>query len=319
MNRLLQIPLFVVALGLFMSFSLRADTFQLADGTSITGEIISADESGIRLRLPDDRYSDRIPWSRFPQAELLRLQRNPKTADFVAPFLEIAEPRPTGPAAMPPLKEPERLPRPTAGSVFGSLFRSPVGWFLLLLAYAANLYAGFEIALYRAQPRGLVCGVSAVLPVIGPIVFLAMPTRLGETPPEERIVPPEEDVLVVNPMQGDLPSGQQSSLHLHAETAPAADAAADLPPPEVFTRGQYTFNRRFFETRFPKFFGVVSHEKEKVLIVKSLRKEYVTTRIVRVSPVEVVLQLTHGQASEEVTVPFNDIQEVILKHKDAPR
>jgi len=117
-------------------------------------------------------------------------------------------------------------------------------------------------------------------------------------------------------MQGDLPAGQHSSLHLHADTPVEEDAGASLAPPEVFTRGQFTFNRRFFETRFPKFFGVFrGADKDKVLAIKSARREHVADRIVRITANDVVVQVTHGTASEEVTIPFVEIQEVVVRRK----
>ena len=53
----------------------------------------------------------------------------------------------------------------------------------------------------------------------------------------------------------------------------------------TYQRGQFTFNRRFFETKFPGFFGVVRRDSEKdlVLVVKSARGLYVGQRIARIA------------------------------------
>ncbi len=53
---------------------------------------------------------------------------------------------------------------------------------MLLLIYVANIYAAYEIAACRAQPIALVMGVAAVMPVLGPIIFLAMPKRASSRP-----------------------------------------------------------------------------------------------------------------------------------------
>ena len=84
-------------------------------------------------------------------------------------------------------------------------------------------------------------------------------------------------------------------------------------------RGQFTFNRRFFETQVPGFFAVIRPEADKdmALIFKSSRGTYTAARISRISPSEIYLQIQKGHASEEVIIPFVEIQEVILKHKDA--
>ena len=70
----------------------------------------------------------------------------------------------------------------------------------------------------------------------------------------------------------------------------------------------------------PGFFAVMRPEadKEMVLVFKSARGTHMAQRISRISPNEIYLQVQKGHASEEVIVPFGEIQEVVLKHKDAP-
>ena len=72
-----------------------------------------------------------------------------------------------------PLSSP-RLERVAKHSLFGAFFGSGLGVLILLLLYAANVYAAYEIAIFRARPVPLVCGVAAVLPVAGPLLFLAL-------------------------------------------------------------------------------------------------------------------------------------------------
>ena len=80
------------------------------------------------------------------------------------------------------------------------------------------------------------------------------------------------------------------------------------------------FNRRFFETKFPGFFGVVRREADKdmVLFIKAARGQYIGERISRISANDMYVQVHKGEASEEVMVPFSEIQEVQLKHRDSP-
>ena len=47
---------------------------------------------------------------------------------------------------------------------------------------AANLYAAYEVALFRKHNVLLTCAVSFILPVVGPIVFLSVPGSQQETP-----------------------------------------------------------------------------------------------------------------------------------------
>ena len=96
-------------------------------------------------------------------------------------------------------------------------------------------------------------------------------------------------------------------------------AKPEVPESQVFQRGKFTFNRRFFETKFPGFFGVVRREADQdlVLFVKTMRGEFVVQRIVRIAQDDVHFQIVKNEASCEEMVPFAEIQEIQLKHKDA--
>jgi hypothetical protein len=106
---------------------------------------------------------------------------------------------------------------------------------------------------------------------------------------------------------------------LHLAHTEAPKTASDLPPTTKYQRGQFTFNRRFFETKFPGFFGVVRRDADRdmVLVIKSARGEYVGQRISRIAANDFHLQVQRGAATEEIMIPFQDIQEIVLKHKDA--
>ena len=76
------------------SQAVRAGGFIYASGQipldPLTGEFVSADEHGVLLKLGDNKYSERIPWSRFSQSDLKDIgQKNPKAAQFIEPFIEL--------------------------------------------------------------------------------------------------------------------------------------------------------------------------------------------------------------------------------------
>jgi hypothetical protein len=58
-------------------------------------------------------------------------------------------------------------------------------------------------------------------------------------------------------------------------------------------------------------------DKDMVLIMKTMRGEYVGQRISRIAPNDLHLQVQKGQATEEILIPFTEIQEILLKHKDS--
>lgn len=305
----------LLALCVSLAATARSETLHTLDGQSLTGDVVSMDEKGIVLRQADGKYSDHIPWGKLSQDNLKELQSNPKAAPFVEPFIELTAEDKAKRTEI-EIKPVPRLERPASHSLIGGLFGSAIGLFIVLVLYAANIYAGYEISIFRAQPAGLVCGVAAVLPVIGPIIFLAMPTKV-KTKEADWAPPPEESA----------DAGVAAAVA--AEEAPLAEGAgaggptpapvAALPPAKTFQRGQFTFNRRFFETQVPGFFAIVRPESDKdtLLSIKSTRGNFIAQRIVRISANEVHLQVQKDNASQEVSVPFIEIQEVQLRHKDA--
>jgi len=290
----------------------RAETFQLTDGEPITGEVVSFNESGLILRLPDGTYSERLAWTKFSQPDLKKLSENQKIAPFVEPFIEISQEERLQKTAV-DVKPVPRLDRPAPQSLLGALFSSSVGIFLVLVVYGANIYAGYEVAVFRAQSRPLVCGIAAVLPILGPIIFLCMPTKI-EKPEEE--LSPEAAAAAQMPAFSvpTSPDAAEAEAQTHAPGHPAG-----LPATETYQRGAYTFNRRFIETKFAKFFGVVRRDADKdmVLVVKAARGSYIATRISRITGNDMHVEVHKGAASEEVMVPFSEIQEIQIKHKDA--
>lgn len=314
-----------------------ADTFKLNNGNTISGDIISFDANGAIIRQADGTYTERTPWSDFSQANLQELVKNPKMQEFVEPFVEPPPRARAKPAAI-EIKDWPHLQRAPAGGILGALFSSGVGILAVLLVYAANIYAGMEIAIFRNRPTAMVAGLAAIpfVGVFSNIAFLALPPPVGAAEPEVETAPPPAGKtetaglilprveLVENPLApspsesggGEAAAAAPTGLRLAHETDAAA--AGPVPESQVFQRGAFTFNRRFFETKFPGFFGVVRRESEKnmVLEIKSLRGSFVAQRISRISSNELHVDVHKGHASEEVTIPFSEIQEVKLKHKD---
>jgi len=188
---------------------------------------------------------------------------------------------------------------------------------MLMLIYAANIFAGYEIAVVRSRPILLVMGVAVVLPILGPIIFLAMPVRVE---PAKTAAPRPEAA----PHTFAVPGAAQpvaAGIHIveasWQKEAPAA--AANPSEPQIFQRGQFTFNRRFFETKFSGFFAMIRRESEKnlMLTVKTGRALFVVERITRIATNEMHVEVAQGAAKQEVTVPFAEIVEVQLKPKAA--
>ena len=306
----------------------RADTFQLADGTSLTGDVVSYNDSGIRLRLADGSYSDPIAWTKFSQDELKALTKDPKIEPFVSPFIEVTEQQRAQKTEV-TVTQPTRLKRPVAHSLFGAMLSSPVGLFVIVMLYGAGIFAAFDVARYRRRVPGLVCGIAAIpgIGLLSPIIFLCLPPQKLSAEEEEiyqaENAPPVEAPSFIVPGSPEAAAAEAAAANpggLHIAHAAPAEAGANLPQTQVFQRGAFMFNRRFFETKFSGFFGVVRREAEKDmhLVIKAGRGEFHAERITRISANDLHAQVRKGQATEEVMIPFTEIQEVRLKHKDSP-
>jgi hypothetical protein len=304
----------------------NAATFKLTDGRTISGEIL---ESGSNDALayvktgPDVTIDyEKVPWANFSQEDLKELLQkfasNKKLAEAIEPLIEISQEEKAKmtevklqpvPEVVKAMQDERQSPK---SGVLGSLAKSGLGIFMLVLIYAANVYAGYEIAIFRAQAPALVAGLAAI-PIVGfisNIAFLAMPTRVETKSAEDEAFEAQTAAPAAIAIPGTAEAEQ-------AAVQEAQAAAAAGPKVESFKRGQFTFNKRFIETKFAAFFNTVRRDEDrgKVLTFKSTQGEFVALRIVRVGATDVCIQADRGAgASVEMTLQFPEIQEITITH-----
>ena len=299
-NGVLKI-LFLLVLMLMVSLLATAAepvSLTMADGFSLSGDIVKFDDNGVLLRASGDVYTN-LPWGRFSQDTLKQLTANPKIRPFVEAFIEpdISQRPARAEIQVNPVK---RLERPANPTIFGGLVTSSLGWFLLLVVYLANLYAAYEVSVIRARRPLQVIGAAAILPIIAPAIFLAMPIRVEkpvETVPEGTPGAPsvpKEEIKIID------------SSWKHAEAEQKKKAAE----PQIFARGKFTFNKRFVETKFAAFVGQPNATALKFTMrLKSGQGEFTVERIAQVGMADAIFEtVERGQ----VTVPFADILEIKL-------
>jgi len=303
-----------------------AGTFPLTDGSKIVGTPDTIAEKGVIFLLEGGDYSPRVEWDKFTPEALKEMMAEAKTEAQRSLLQPMVENIPQEVAkrkeiVVKPIQAPDR-PKHGAG-IFG-LLGSPVGWFIMFVLYGANLYAAYEVSVYRRQPLAMVCGLAAIpfFGVLSPIIYGAMPTQ--KPPPEVIAVAPPQDgaAAPVAVAGGDAPAPRaEAGTHEAAATsaAPAAPAAPSLPEPVVFSRGEFSFNRRFFETKFAGFFRLVPSEAEKdlVLLITASRGQFVGRRIIRITPNELYLQVFKNNATADEMIPFSEVSEVQIRHKDS--
>jgi hypothetical protein len=319
----------------FVVVKASAGSYTLTDGTKIEGEPVSVTENGVVFRTADGTDLSRTVWDNLTQDSiraLLAKAKNPREKALIEPLIEELpqEKAQRKEIIVKPIQPPDR---PTINLGIMAIFASPVGLFILLVLYGANLFAAYEVAIYRRQPLPTVCGLAAIpfFGVLSPIIFIAMPTRTGtivgqadEAPEAQtrfRATAPPTDAAAPPPgeIAGTAPAAYADASAAETVAAPPSSvAAAQAAAPVLFKRGEFSFNRRFFETKLAGFFRLVPGEAEKdmVVFIKSGRGDFAGRRITRITQAELYLQVFHDNATADEMIPFIEILEVQVRHKD---
>jgi len=298
-----------------------AAEFRLITGDVYKGVLAAADKDGLIVRLESGEYSSRVDWAKLTDETLNQLVNDPKAKRFVEPYIEppMEEIQKLSSAAREiVVRQPQRVELPQGGGKgLIAALSAPNSLILMLALYAANLYGAFEIARFKWRPVALVCGLSAVLPVVGPIIFLLIPKHA--VAPEENATEAALAEKVVTtggpPPPPDAPRGGAAAA-LGLSKSHTGGGGGNDGTPKVFRRGETTFNRRFFETQFQNFFRMVATEADKDLVidVQAGKSSVVASRISRISASEVHFKTANQQ---EIGVSFADITQVTLRHKEA--
>ena len=287
---------------LVVASATAAETLTLTDGSTQVGDIVKFDDNGLMLRGAGDAYVT-VPWGKLSQDSLKHLTENPKIKPLVEVFIAPDESqRPAKPEIK--VNAVTRLEHPANPSLFGGLTGSPVGLFILLVLYLANLYAAFEVSVVRARPAVQVIGLSAVLPIIGPVIFLAMPMKVE--------APPEENVFAA-PAGTAAAAAQRTPEEIQIVEA-SWRQEDKKPEAQIFARGKFTFNKRFVETKFAGFIGELKGEALNFSMeVKTASTQFAVERIQQVAATDVIFETVQ---SGQVTVPLADILEIKLTPKN---
>lgn len=301
--------LFLFVLTLVVSLRVTAAepvTLTMTDGLQLSGDIVKFDDNGVLLRAVGDVYTN-LPWGRFSQDSLKQLSANAKIKPFVEVFIEPdVSKRPT--KAEIQINPVNRLERPANPSIFGGLFGSSLGWFIIFIVYLANLYAAYEVSIIRARSPLQVIGLAVVAPIIAPAVFLAMPIKMQ--------APVEGEAQPGAPAPPGTPAAKEEIKFVDSSWKQAEEEQKKkAAQPQIFARGKFTFNKRFVETKFAGYVGELKGDALKFTMhLKTGQGEFTVERIAQVGATDAIFETTErGQ----LTVPFADIQEIKLVPKPA--
>jgi len=307
----------------------------LTNGDILNGEVADVDQNGIVVRVKIGGFSRRANWMQLTQESLkkikllgetdpkrygVRINRQWVSADqFAEPFIEPDESEMEKnllPGPVRGLVEPE-VPSIVQVTSKMAAYGSGGGIGLLVAIAIGSMVAGLGVAAFRESNALLAAGVSLVLPIVGPILFLVKPKVEYEDDDEdddeyeyEEAEAPEGATMSDTgggAVAGMLPEAKKMSF---AQAGPKKGGAK----PQTWTRGDTRFDRSFFQNNFPNYFKVVlgAAEREMVLALKTGKREYVGQRIKRISGTDVHMELLNGK---EQKISFSEIGTVDLRAK----
>ena len=291
-----------------------AEEFQLKNGDVYNGELVTPNDQGIVIRLDIGGFSERIWWSKLTQETLQKVIRNSDARPFAVPFLEPTRQERQQDIVFRWDEVPE-VAENAESEALSQAVMTPVGYVILGLILIASIYSGAAVAAFRNQPTALVCAVSALLPVLGPILFLSVPSKevILDSPaprPSNDDFGPSATPSEVEKSTVPPPSGGGLKIGGRA----AAESKMDLSP---YSHADTEFSRRFFETKFPSFFRLTPRPEEKdfMLHISTVKNSLRIKRISRITGTDLYAMMpTTG--SQEQKVVFSEITFVQVKHKD---
>jgi len=317
--RVFRLLWFVLGVGCLWAASGMAAEFKLLNGDAYRGEAASFDDFGVVIRREIGGFTPKIGWGQFTQETLKELVKNPQAAKLVEPFIDTPpEPKKEKIKKEIVIKDVPRLERLPKTGLFASL-GTPVGLLIVAVLFLVNLYGAYEVAVYRQRPAALVCGVSAVLPFVGPIIFLSLPSSDAglEAEPELDAAAAAQEALVSNPLATGKKTGPAPAAGLGIATDKKSKPVAASLDGAVFKRGETTFNRRFFESKLAGFFPLIATgpEKDLMVIIRTGKQEYAAKRITRISMTDMHVQVLKG--GTEAQISFTEIQEIQVRRRDS--
>jgi len=299
----------------------------LTNGDIIEGTVADVDQNGIVVRRDIGGFAQRANWMQLTQQSLKKIRRlgqvDPKryrgAAAYAEPFIEPDESQMEKSLPPGPVKGLVNPPLPSSVEVASKVaaFGSGGGLGLLVAIALGSMIAGLGVAAFRDSNTLLVAGVSLVLPIIGPILFLVKPkVEYDEEYDEDEEYEYEE---VETPggatmtdtgggaVAGMMPEAKKMSF---AQTGPKKSGLKS----QSWTRGDTKFDRSFFQNNFPNYFKTVigATEREFVLALKTGKREYVGQRIKRISGTDIHMELLNGK---EQKISFSEMGTVELRPK----
>ena len=299
----------------------------LTNGNIIEGTVADVDQNGIVVRRDIGGFARRANWMQLTQQSLKKIRRlgqvDPKryrgAAAYAEPFIEPDESQMEKSLPPGPVKGLVNPPLPSSVEVASKVaaFGSGGGIGLLVAIALGSMMAGLGVAAFRESNPIWAAGVSLLLPIIGPVLFLVKPkVEYDDEYDEDEEYEYEEVETPGGATMTDTGGGAVAGMMPEAKKMSFAQTGTKKSglKAQSWTRGDTKFDRSFFQNNFPNYFKSVigATEREFVLAIKTGKREYVGQRIKRISGTDIHMELLN---SKEQKISFSEMGTVELRPK----
>lgn len=299
----------------------------LTNGNILEGTVADVDQNGIVVRRDIGGFARRANWMQLTQQSLKKIRRlgqvDPKryrgAAAYAEPFIEPDESQMEKSLPPGPVKGLVNPPLPSSVEVTSKVaaFGSGGGIGLLVAIALGSMMAGLGVAAFRESNPIWAAGVSLLLPIIGPVLFLVKPkVEYDDEYDEDEEYEYEEVETPGGATMTDTGGGAVAGMMPEAKKMSFAQTGTKKSglKAQSWTRGDTKFDRSFFQNNFPNYFKSVigATEREFVLAIKTGKREYVGQRIKRISGTDIHMELLN---SKEQKISFSEMGTVELRPK----
>tara|TARA_B100001123_G_scaffold11147_1_gene13317 strand:+ start:1263 stop:2414 length:1152 start_codon:yes stop_codon:yes gene_type:complete len=202
------------------------------------------------------------------------------------------------------------IPMPPATRLGSENWLNFSGMILLLSFISLSAYAGYEIALFRHRPEKIVCALSALFPVITPLVVLLLPD-----PAEARAekIAEENDRYIIHPStsSGNDPGLTEFSKNETQLPVSEDDVASESTPVAVerYSSDNTHFSAQFFSEHLSRFYQSAPSQGE-TLYIQTAEHIIPVHHISALEPES--LNVVYASESEwlEQTLEYSRIEEI---------
>ena len=173
-------------------------------------------------------------------------------------------------------------------------------WLIAFIVMSLSAWAGREVAVFRNRPVRLVCLLSALCPVIVPVVFLILPE------PGDEI---EERQLTVYSPAPDMANIEDATHITELDTRMEPEVEPSAQVHECYRASETRFSGKFFADYLARFYKEPP-EDGRALVLTTEEGAYPVHHISDLSPESMTIVYPSQEGLAETSIPYRHLQEV---------